>query len=127
MTQKSPLLHDSSLVIRLPKALHTQLEQVATAQYMKMGELVRNLIKDEIKRASPYIGTAPQPTHSFNKPKPTINKPSQQIDWNDPDQVRQMKALQEHQEAQRKAKTEAYLDALRNGRTPPQEEDDPWA
>jgi hypothetical protein len=62
MTQKSQLLHDSSLVIRLPKALHTQLEQVATAQYMKMGELVRNLIKDEIKRAMPYMNnTTPQP------------------------------------------------------------------
>jgi hypothetical protein len=70
MTQKSQLLHDSSLVIRLPKALHTQLEQVATAQYMKMGELVRNLIKDEIKRAMPYMNnTAPQPV----KGKPSGN------------------------------------------------------
>ena len=124
MTQKSQLLHDSSLVIRLPKTLHTQLEQVATAQYMKMGELVRNLIKDEIKRASPYIGTAPQ-AQPFNKPKPAITKPSERIDWNDPDQVRQMKQLQEQREAQQKAKTEAYLEALRNGQTP-DEEDDPW-
>jgi len=69
MTQKSQLLHDSSLVIRLPKALHAQLEQVATAQYMKMGELVRNLIKEEVKRASPYIGSTPQP-QQLTKGKP---------------------------------------------------------
>jgi len=66
MTQKSQLLHDSSLVIRLPKALHAQLERVATAQYMKMGELVRNLIKEEVKRASPYIGST-QPAKPLNK------------------------------------------------------------
>jgi len=125
MTKKTQLLHDSSLVIRLPKALHTQLEQVATAQYMKMGELVRNLIKEEVKRASPYIGSTPQPTQSFNKPKPAITKPSERIDWNDPDQVRQMKAMQEQREAEQKAKSEAYLNALRNGQTP-DEEYDPW-
>jgi len=122
MTQKSQLLHDSSLVIRLPKALHTQLEQVATAQYMKMGELVRNLIKEEVKRASPYIGSTPQ-AQPFSKPKPAITKPSERIDWNDPDQVRQMKAMQEQREAQQKAKTEAYLEALRNGEKPAVEDD----
>jgi hypothetical protein len=122
MSQKSQLLHDSSLVIRLPKTLHAQLEQVATAQYMKMGELVRNLIKEEVKRASPYIGSTQQ-THSFNKPKPTITKPSERIDWNDPDQVRQAKQLHEQQEAQRKAKSQAYLEALRSGETPPEHDD----
>lgn len=62
MTKKSSLLHDSSIVVRLPKALHEQLEQVATAQYMKMGELVRNLIKEEVKRATPYLNHTPQST-----------------------------------------------------------------
>jgi hypothetical protein len=125
MSQKSQLLHDSSLVIRLPKALHTQLEQVATAQYMKMGELVRNLIKDEIKRASPYLG-ATQPIQQINKPKPTITKPSQRWDSNDPDFLAEQKRLHELREAEQRAKTEAYLEALRNGQKPPQEEDDPW-
>lgn len=50
-------MHDTTLTFRLPKVLHEQLEQVANAQYLKMGELVRNLIKDEIKRAQPYITT----------------------------------------------------------------------
>ena len=56
-------MHDKTLTFRLPTALHAQLEQIATAQYLKMGELVRNLIKDEIKRAQPYVGaqnSAPQ-------------------------------------------------------------------
>ena len=60
MTKKSKLLHDSSIVVRLPKTLHEQLEQVATAQFMKMGELLRNLIKEEVKRASPYLNSTPQ-------------------------------------------------------------------
>ena len=70
MTKKSTLLHDSSIVIRLPKALHEQLEQVATSQYMKMGELVRNLIKEEIKRALPYIGNAQPQTPQQHRGKP---------------------------------------------------------
>ena len=118
-------MHDTTLTIRLPKALHAQFEQVANAQYMKMGELIRQLMKDHVKQAQPFIGASPQP-QTFNKPKPIINKPSQQVDWNDPDQVRQAKAIHQYQEAQRKAKTEAYLEALRNGEIPP-EEDDPWA
>lgn len=90
MTQKSQLLHDSSLVIRLPKALHTQLEQVATAQYMKMGELVRNLIKEEIKRANPYLNTTslqqstqarPQPSKPSNRPMP----PRERDPWDTPE------------------------------------------
>ena len=78
MTQKSQLLHDSSLVIRLPKALHAQLEQVATAQYMKMGELVRNLIKDEIKRANPYLNTtSSQPQQPIKNGKLTMSPAEQ--------------------------------------------------
>ena len=57
-------MHDTTLTFRLPKVLHEQLEQIANAQYLKMGELVRNLIKDEIKRAQPYVSapTPQQPT-----------------------------------------------------------------
>ena len=116
------------LAIRMNPQLLKQLNILAQAKNIGTATMARMALTEYLKEQAPdaLLSTA-QPTHSFNKPKPTINKPSQQIDWNDPDQVRQMKALQEHQEAQRKAKTEAYLDALRNGRTPPQEEDDPWA
>jgi len=128
---KKTQMHDTTLTIRLPKSLHLQFEQIAEAQFMKMGELIRQLMKEEIRKASPYINPVAQ-----NEPQiirkgrvvigqPAITKPSQRIDWNDPDQVRQMKAMQEQREAQQKAKSEAYLNALRNGQTP-DEEYDPW-
>jgi hypothetical protein len=81
MTNKSQLLHDSSLVIRLPKALHAQLEQVATAQYMKMGELVRNLIKDEIKRANPYLNTASSQPQQPTKNGRLTMSPAEQANY----------------------------------------------
>jgi len=60
MTTKSAKLHDTTLAIRLPKALNDQLEQVATTQYMKVSELVRHLIKEHIKQAQPFLNTQPQ-------------------------------------------------------------------
>ena len=67
MSNKTSQMHDTTLTFRLPKTLHAQLEQVATAQYLKMGELVRNLIKEEIKRALPYVNTPNQtPTKPIN-------------------------------------------------------------
>jgi Arc/MetJ-type ribon-helix-helix transcriptional regulator len=55
MSTKLTKLHDTTLAIRLPKALHDQLEQVATTQYMKVSELVRHLIKEHLKQAQPFI------------------------------------------------------------------------
>lgn len=86
MTKKSQLLHDSSLVIRLPKALHEQLEQVATAQYMKMGELVRNLIKEEVKRANPYLNNPTQiQNRVITKPSNRPMPPRERDPWDTPE------------------------------------------
>ena len=71
MSIKTPQMHDTTLTFRLPKTLHAQLEQVATAQYLKMGELVRNLIKEEIKRALPYVNT---PNQTPTKPITAYDK-----------------------------------------------------
>lgn len=54
---KKAQMHDTTLTIRLPKALHLQFEEVANAQYMKMGELIRQLMKEEVRKASPYLST----------------------------------------------------------------------
>jgi hypothetical protein len=57
---KKTQMHDTTLTIRLPKALHSQFEQIADAQFMKMGELIRQLMKEEIRKASPYINPVAQ-------------------------------------------------------------------
>lgn len=56
---KKAQMHDTTLTIRLPKALHLQFEEVANAQYMKMGELIRQLMKEEVRKAAPYLSTTP--------------------------------------------------------------------
>ena len=77
MSTKSSKLHDTTLAIRLPKPLHDQLEQSATAQYMKVSELVRHLIKDHLRQAQPFINTPQQAKQSPNK----FSSPAEQKAW----------------------------------------------
>jgi len=62
MSTKLAKLHDTTLAIRLPKPLNDQLEQSATAQYMKVSELVRHLIKEHLRQAQPFINAPQQST-----------------------------------------------------------------
>lgn len=114
------------LAIRMTPQLLKQLNILAQAKNIGTATMARMALTEYLKEQAPDALLSTTQPQTFNKPKPTINKPSQQVDWNDPDQVRQAKAIHQHQEAQRKAKTEAYLEALRSGEIPP-EEDDPWA
>jgi hypothetical protein len=114
------------LAIRMNPQLLNQLNALAIAKHMGTATMARAALIDYLKSEAPnaLLGASATPqAQPFNKPKPAITKPSERIDWNDPDQVRQMKAMQEQREAQQKAKTEAYLEALRNGKKPAVEDD----